>query len=198
MAGWLAGWLGWGREWGLDGFGSAYCSLNAQLGAERTPRKVTTTTFESFKENHPNRFFNCGVAEQNMTGMAAGLAKQGFLPVTYTIAPFCTTRCLEQIKIDIAYHNLPVTIVSVGSGLSYAGLGPTHHTFEDIAFLRAIPNMRILNPADPDELEACLALAFLDPRPTYIRMGKKGEPNVHGRVLRPPEILSPILKALRI
>ena len=128
-----------------------------------------------------------------MTGVAAGLAKQGFLPFTYTIAPFCTTRCLEQIKIDVAYHNLPVTVVSVGAGLSYAGLGPTHHALEDIAFLRSIPNIRVLNPSDPDELEACcLGLAVSDPKPTYIRMGKKGEPAIHNRVIDKREIDTPI------
>lgn len=148
--------------------------------------------FDPFKQRRPSRFFNCGVAEQNMTGMAAGLAKQGFLPFTYTIAPFCTTRCLEQIKIDVAYHNLPVTIVSVGAGLSYAGLGPTHHALEDIAFLRSIPNMRVLNPADPDELDTCLALAVSDPKPTYIRMGKKGEPAIHKRIIDQCEIDAPI------
>ena len=148
--------------------------------------------FDPFKLVRPSRFFNCGVAEQNMTGMAAGLAKQGFLPFTYTIAPFCTTRCLEQIKIDVAYHNLPVTVVSVGSGLSYAGLGPTHHALEDIAFLRSIPNMRVLNPSDSDELEACLELVVSDPQPTYIRMGKKGEPAIHNRVIEKREIDTPI------
>ena len=148
--------------------------------------------FDGFKAHRPDRFFNCGVAEQNMTGMAAGLAKQGFLPVTYTIAPFCTTRCLEQIRIDVAYHNVPVTIVSVGAGLSYAGLGPTHHAFEDIAFLRAIPNMRVLSPADSDELSACLEMVFETPQPTYIRMGKKGEPDVHGRAVSAHEISAPI------
>jgi transketolase len=148
--------------------------------------------FDNFKAQRPDRFFNCGVAEQNMTGMAAGLAKQGFLPVTYTIAPFCTTRCLEQIRVDVAYHNLPVTIVSVGAGLSYAGLGPTHHSFEDTALLRVIPNMRVLSPADSDELSACLEMAFATPKPTYIRMGKKGEPDVHGRTLNAYEISTPI------
>ena len=148
--------------------------------------------FDPFKLARPSRFFNCGVAEQNMTGVAAGLAKQGFLPFTYTIAPFCTTRCLEQTKIDVAYHNLPVTVVSVGAGISYAGLGPTHHALEDIAFLRSIPNIRVLNPSDPDELEACLGLAVLDPKPTYIRMGKKGEPAIHNRVIDRREIDTPI------
>lgn len=149
--------------------------------------------FDNFKTAAPKQFLNCGVAEQNMTGVAAGLAKQGFLPITYTIAPFCTTRCLEQIKIDIAYHNLPVTVVSVGAGLSYAGLGPTHHALEDIAFIRSIPNMRIICPSDAAELEASLDLIIHEPKPTYIRMGKKGEPSIHKTLVGKDQLKKPIV-----
>ena len=148
--------------------------------------------FDTFKARFIDRFINCGVAEQNMTGVAAGLAMQGFLPVTYTIAPFCTARCLEQIRVDIAYHNLPVTIVSVGAGLSYAGLGPTHHSCEDIAFLRSIPNMRIFCPATPIELEAILPYVFENPSPTYIRMGKKGEGEFHNNPINSESICRPV------
>ena len=147
--------------------------------------------FDPFKTQHEDRFINCGVAEQNMTGVAAGLAMQGFLPITYTIAPFCTTRCLEQIRIDIAYHNLPVTVVSVGAGLSYASLGPTHHACEDIAFLRSIPNMRIFCPSTPLELEAILTYVFENPAPTYIRMGKKGEEEFHSKKINSDNITQP-------
>ncbi len=138
--------------------------------------------FDKFKDNNENRFFNCGVAEQNMTGVASGLAMCGFRPITYTIAPFCTTRCLEQIRTDAAYHNLPVTIVSVGAGLAYAGLGPTHHACEDISFLRTIPNMRVVCPGDAWEVRAALRAVLQGEHPTYIRMGKKGEPEVHTEV----------------
>lgn len=137
--------------------------------------------FDNYKNIAADRFRNCGVAEQNMTGVAAGLAMSGFHPITYTIAPFCTTRCLEQIKIDIAYHNLPVIIVSVGAGLSYAGLGPTHHSCEDIAFLSCIPNMTVLCPSDPHEVRYALREAIKLKKPTYIRLGKKGEPNIHNK-----------------
>lgn len=135
--------------------------------------------FDKFKAKHPNRFFNCGVAEANMTGVAAGLAMNGLRPVTYTITPFVTTRCLEQIRTDVCYHDLPVTIVAVGAGLAYAGLGPTHHACEDIAFLRALPNMNVVAPGDAWEVRAALRAAMRQNRPTYIRMGKKGEPVVH-------------------
>jgi transketolase len=135
--------------------------------------------FDAFKDRHPNRFFNCGVAEANMTGLAAGLAMNGLRPVTYTITPFVTTRCLEQIRTDVCYHNVPVTIVAVGAGLAYAGLGPTHHACEDIAFLRALPNMVVICPGDAWEVRAALRAVMKDDRPAYIRMGKKGEPKVH-------------------
>lgn len=144
--------------------------------------------FDKFKGAHPNRFFNCGVAEQNMTGLAAGMAMSGLRPFTYTITPFATTRCLEQIRTDAAYHDVPVTIVAVGAGLSYAGLGPTHHACEDISFLRSIPNMVVLCPGDAWEVRACLRAVLRQDRPAYIRLGKKGEPLIHSEVPRGFEI----------
>ena len=104
--------------------------------------------YDEFKQKYPNRFYNCGVAEANMTTVAAGLALKGLKPITYTIATFNVYKTLEQIKIDIAYPNLPVIIVGVGAGLSYSGLGSTHHATEDIAVLRSIPNLNIVVPSD--------------------------------------------------
>jgi transketolase len=135
--------------------------------------------FDKFKDKHPQRFFNCGVAEQNMMGVAAGMAMSGLRPITYTITPFITSRCLEQIRTDACYHEAPVTIVAVGAGLSYAGLGPTHHSCEDVAILRSLPNMVVLCPGDAWELRAALRAVMRQDRPAYIRMGKKGEPRVH-------------------
>ena len=135
--------------------------------------------FDKFRAAHPTRFFNCGVAEQNMMGVAAGMAMSGLRPVVYTITPFVTTRCLEQIRTDACYHDVPVTIVSVGGGLSYAGLGPTHHSCEDIALLRALPNMAVVCPGDAWEVRAALRAALTQDHPVYIRIGKKGEPLVH-------------------
>jgi transketolase len=114
-----------------------------------------------------------------MTGLAAGLAMNSLRPVTYTIAPFVTTRCLEQIRTDICYHHVPVTVVAVGAGLAYAGLGPTHHACEDIAFLRALPNMLVICPGDPWEVRAALRAVMRQDKPAYIRMGKKGEAKIH-------------------
>lgn len=135
--------------------------------------------FDEYKQKFPTRFYNCGVAEANMASMAAGLAMCGFRPITYTITSFNTTRCLEQIRVDICYHNMPVIVVGVGSGLSYATLGCTHHTCEDISFLRSIPNMTVVCPGDSLELRSLLWDAMKQKGPIYIRMGKKGEPKVY-------------------
>ena len=131
--------------------------------------------FDKFKANNPERFLNCGIAEANMMGVAAGMALSGLRPIVYTITPFTTTRCFEQIRVDVCYHNVPVIIVGTGSGLSYAELGPTHHSCEDLAILRMLPNMTVLAPADEVELRQCMRAALKLNGPTYIRIGKKGE-----------------------
>lgn len=135
--------------------------------------------FDRFKEVAPERFFNCGIAEANMMSLAAGMALAGLRPVIYTITPFTTTRCLEQIRVGVAYHQAPVVIVGTGSGLSYAELGPTHHSLEDLAILRTLPGMNVVAPADSAELVAQLREALSLPHPTYMRIGKKGEPPLH-------------------
>lgn len=138
--------------------------------------------FDEFKVAAPDRFYNCGVAEANMIGVSAGMAMTGLRPITYTITSFTTARCLEQIRVDLCYHNLPVMVVGVGSGLSYASLGVTHHSCEDVAFLSALPNMTVLAPADAFEVRAALRAARTQDGPIYMRIGKKGEPRVHTAV----------------
>ena len=138
--------------------------------------------FDKFKDHAEDRFYNCGVAEANMMGVAAGMALSGLRPVVYTITPFTTTRCFEQIRVDVCYHEAPVVIVGTGSGLSYAELGPTHHSCEDIAILRALPGITILAPADANELRAALRAALKADGPVYMRIGKKGEPQMHQHV----------------
>jgi transketolase len=135
--------------------------------------------FDRFKASHTARFYNCGVAEANMIGVAAGLALAGFRPVTYTIASFSTYRCFEQIRVDVCYHHLPVIIVGTGAGLSYASNGGTHHACEDIAAMRALPGMTVLCPGDPAEVGPLLQAAVAHGGPVYLRLGKKGEPLVH-------------------
>ncbi len=135
--------------------------------------------FNTFKDRYSGRFFNCGVAEANMMSVAAGMALSGLRPIVYTIVPFVTTRCLEQIRVDVCYHQVPVVIVGVGGGLSYAGLGSTHHSCEDIAFLRMLPHMTVVCPGDACETRLALRAAVAYDAPVYIRIGKKGEPEVH-------------------
>ncbi len=135
--------------------------------------------FDDFKEKCPGRFYNCGVAEANMIGVAAGMALSGLRPVCYTITNFITYRCLEQIRIDLCYHHQPVVVVGTGAGLSYASLGYTHQSCEEMGMLRLLPGLAVVAPADSMEVRAGLRAALQQPGPVYMRIGKKGEPNVH-------------------
>ncbi len=135
--------------------------------------------FEKVKLVDDRRFYNCGIAEANMMGVAAGMALSGLRPFVYTITPFTTTRCFEQIRVDVCYHHAPVVIVGTGSGLSYSELGPTHHSLEDMAIIRTLPGMRVIAPCDALELRTILHEVLKDDIPTYIRIGKKGEPDIH-------------------
>ncbi len=135
--------------------------------------------FDKYKEGAKQRFFNCGVAESNMIGVAAGLAMNGLRPICYTIAPFITYRCMEQIRIDLCYHKQPVVVVGTGSGLAYASLGTTHHSCEEMGMLRLLPEMTVLAPADANEVKALLRASLNHDGPVYMRIGKKNEPQVH-------------------
>lgn len=135
--------------------------------------------FDKLKAVDDKRFYNCGIAEANMMGVAAGMAMSGLRPFVYTITPFTTTRCFEQIRVDVCYHHAPVVIVGTGSGLSYSELGPTHHSLEDMAILRTLPGMRVVAPCDAAELRQALHETLKDDSPTYIRIGKKGEADIH-------------------
>ena len=137
------------------------------------------SVIEPFAEEFPDRYLNAGVAEQNMTSVAAGLASEGFHVFTYSIANFPTLRCFEQIRNDICYHNLPVTVVAVGGGVAYGNLGYSHHAVQDIAALRTLPNMTVFSPADPGEASGCLQFALQRGRPSYLRLGKAGEAKLH-------------------
>jgi len=127
---------------------------------------------EPFKNKFPNRTFNAGVSEQNMMGMAAGIASEKCKVFVYSIANFSTFRCAEQIRNDIDYHNLPVTIVSVGSGVGYGNLGYTHHALQDYALMRSFPNMLILSPGNNNELISLLNYINKKPQPSYLRLDK--------------------------
>jgi transketolase len=137
------------------------------------------SVLENFAQAFPKRYLNVGVAEQNMTGVAAGLALSGKIVFTYSIANFPVIRCLEQIRDDVCAHNLNVKVVSVGGGFAYGSAGYTHHGTEDLAMMRVLPNMTVLAPGDPIETRLLTKAAIERPGPCYLRLGKAGEPIVH-------------------
>jgi len=137
------------------------------------------SVLEPFAAELPERYVNVGVAEQNMAGIAAGIAHSGNVVFVYSIANFPTFRCLEQIRNDICYPNLDVRIVSVGGGLGYGTAGYTHHGVEDIAVMRALPGMTVVAPGDPLEAELATRALVRHRGPAYLRLGKAGEPRVH-------------------
>lgn len=137
------------------------------------------SVLEPFAQAFPKRYVNVGVAEQNMTGVAAGLALSGKIVFTYSIANFPVIRCLEQIRDDVCAHNLDVKVVSVGGGFAYGSAGYTHHGTEDLAMMRVLPNMTVLAPGDPIETRLLTKAAVDRPGPCYLRLGKAGEPIVH-------------------
>jgi transketolase len=139
------------------------------------------SVIEPFAAEFPSRYMNAGVAEQNMTGVAAGLASEGYHVFTYSIANFPTLRCLEQIRNDVAYHRLHVTVVSVGAGFAYGNLGYSHHAVQDLGILRTLPELAILSPADPGETRESLQWLVHNPGPSYLRLGKAGEAELHSK-----------------
>jgi transketolase len=131
-----------------------------------------------FRQDFPDRFINTGVAEQIMIGMVAGMAQRGLRPFAYTIATFTLYRPFEMVRDDLCYQNLPVTIVGIGGGVTYSTLGATHHAQEDIAIACALPNMSVIAPCDPAEVEAATRWCAVQERgPVYLRLGKAGEPD---------------------
>ena len=155
--------------------------------AQQDPRIVFLTAdlgykiFDGFAACCPDRFLNMGVSEANMISVAAGLALGGLHPVAYSIVPFATARCLEQIRNDVCNMNLPVLVVGVGGGYAYGPNGPTHHGVDDVALMRAMPGMTVLCPCDPLEVRQLLGQALALPGPAYLRLGRNREP-----ILCPP------------
>ncbi|MDD6051183.1 MAG: transketolase C-terminal domain-containing protein [Clostridiales bacterium] len=132
-----------------------------------------------FWETYPDQFVNAGIAEQGMTGLAAGLARTGRTVLTYSIGNFPTRRCIEQIRTDCAYHDANVKIVCVGGGFVYGSLGMSHHATEDMAVLRALPGVTVFTPGDPAEVEAVVPVMLRTPGTCYLRLGRGGEPMLH-------------------
>jgi len=159
---------------------------NALVAAAQKDPKILLLTgdhgyalFDAFRKSCPDQYLNCGIAEQNMVGVAAGLAKAGFKPIVYGLAAFVPIRVLEQIKIDVCYENLPVTFIGDGAGVVYAQLGASHQSTEDVAALRAVPQISIYSPGDRFELTACADHIVRNPGPAYLRLGKADLGDVH-------------------
>jgi transketolase len=138
------------------------------------------TVLEPFRDSYPDRFYNVGVAEQNMLGIATGLAQKGFIPFVYSIAVFATLRPFEFIRNGPVVHNLPVRIIGVGGGFEYDYAGITHYTLEDIGVLRTQPNLAVYVPADDPQAKQCLHSTWNAPGPIYYRLGKRDNTVVPG------------------
>lgn len=163
---------------------------NALVNAAKSNQRVILLTgdhgyslFDEFRKVCPDQYINAGVAEQNMVGVAAGLAKAGFKPFVYGLSSFVPIRVLEQIKLDICYEQLPVILIGDGAGVVYSSLGSSHQSTEDIAALRAIPNIAIMSPADSYEMTQCMNLALKSEQPVYLRIGKADLEPIHDSLI---------------
>ena len=135
--------------------------------------------FDTFKEERPDAFLNLGVAEQNAISFAAGMAMCGHKVFYYNIIPFVLYRCYEQVRNDVCYQNLPVVLVGIGSGITYAPAGMTHYSVEDIGLARTLPNLTVISPADPVEARLAAEYSLMAPEPVFVRLAKRGEPELH-------------------
>jgi len=134
---------------------------------------------DDFRDRFSTRFLNLGIAEQNTISFASGLGLIGFRVFVYNIIPFLLYRCFEQVRNDICYQKIPVTLLGIGSGTTYAPAGMTHYSVEDVALARTLPNLTIFSPADPIEAGQCAEFALKSENPVYIRIAKTGEPAIH-------------------
>jgi len=153
--------------------------------AEADPRivavcndSVGSSNLTAFRRAFPERLVNVGIAEQNMVGVAAGLANGGLRPFVCAASPFLTGRALEQIKADVAYSGFPVVLCGMSPGMAYGELGPTHHSIEDLAWMRAIDELAVIVPADPTETRAAMRWAVAANRPCFLRIGRTKVPAV--------------------
>jgi transketolase len=148
---------------------------------------------DSLRDSAPDRVMNCGLREAGMVGLAAGMAKMGMLPFVYSITPFLTLRCLEQLKIDLCYNRSRVVIVGVGGGFAYGPNASSHHGVDDIGVVSCLPGMTVWTPADPREVRECVRAASQLTGPAYLRLGRSGEPHVHPGDGACPDIDQPLL-----
>ncbi len=139
---------------------------------------VGSSNLVQFQKLFPERLINVGIAEQDMVGVSAGLANGGFIPFVCGAAPFLTGRALEQIKVDAAYNGFPIVLCGMSPGMAYGELGPTHHSIEDLSWLRAIDGLAIIVPADPAQTRAAVRWAANSGVPSYLRIGRTKAPSV--------------------
>ena len=155
--------------------------------AKNNPKVILLTgdhgyaLFDEFRKYFPDQYLNGGIAEQNMVGMAAGLARAGYFPIVYGLSAFIPIRVLEQIKLDVCHDNLPVIFLGDGAGFVYSSLGTSHQSTEDIAATRAVPNLAIYSPADRFEMKSVMHLALGNMGPAYIRIGKSDVGDIHAQ-----------------
>lgn len=164
------------RIWSLLGPSGAHGMAALEL-AETDPNVVMLTAdlcffsgLERFKTAYPDKLYNLGIAEQNMIGVAAGLAKEGFIPFANTYASFCASRCADQVRVNMSYMNLPIKLIGLTAGYGAGILGATHVSIEDVALMRALPNITVISPADCTEIIKAILAAAKTPDPTYIRL----------------------------
>lgn len=151
------------------------------------------SVMEPFEAEFGPRFVNVGIAEQSFVSFAAGLAAAGMKPFAYNVVSFMTLRSAEQIMLDVCYQENPVILVGVGGGFAYGTAGPTHHALQDVAMMRAFPNIDVYCPADPAEMEAVMLTAYRRQRPAYIRIGRSVDAPIHqGSVAEPVEKAIPL------
>jgi len=154
--------------------------------AETDPRivvvvndSVSSTKLQPFEKRFPDRFFNIGIAEQNMVGIGSGLANSGKIPFVCSASCFLAARAMEQIKVDLAYTNANVILGAMSPGMAYGPLGPTHHAIEDLAWMRTLANMTVINPADPPETDQAVRAAVAHQGPVFLRINRTGVPVLH-------------------
>ena len=160
-------------------FGALYPLFKANPNAVFVSADNGAPTLDQFAESLPGQFYTVGIAEQQLIGLACGMAFEGRKVYTYAIAPFVSLRCIEQIKLDVCAMNLPIVNIGIGAGYAYDIMGPSHHTVEDISMMRALPNLVIYTPADSTAAAALAPLSFHDPRPQYIRFDRAGIPDLY-------------------
>lgn len=173
------------KRWQMGMRDSFFKSLYNLARKDKRILLVTSDTgaicHDEFKNNLRNQYINIGIAEQNMIGVAAGLAMSGKIVYVYAIVPFATMRCYEQIRVDLCCMNLGVTIVGIGAGFDYSTLGPTHHGTEDIALMRSLPEMTVYSPSDSLMAEVLAEASYRQPGPKYIRLDRVGYPLLYAK-----------------